>query len=83
MLPFVNDLPLDGESRSLRWGSPSRWVWPLPWCRLAGQRRRAGFTVSRGGTAGLSSRRLIDTLMGVEVALAVVLVSGPVWWAGA
>jgi putative ABC transport system permease protein len=77
MLPFVNDLPLDwrvaafalalavsvGLASSLAPG----------WRASAGL---TGFIVSRGGTAGRSSRRLIDSLMAAEVALAVVLVSG-------
>jgi putative ABC transport system permease protein len=77
MLPFVNDLPLDRRVAGFAMGLAivvglvSSLV---PAWRASGG--LMGFTVSRGGTAGRSSRRLIDTLMGAEVALAVVLVSG-------
>jgi putative ABC transport system permease protein len=77
MLPFVNDLPLDRRvagfamALAVLVGLASSLV---PAWRASGG--LMGFTVSRGGTAGRSSRRLIDTLMGAEVALAVILVSG-------
>jgi predicted permease len=77
MLPFVNDLPLDRRvagfalALAVLVGLGSSLV---PAWRASGG--LMGFTVSRGGTAGRSSRRLIDTLMAAEVALAVVLVSG-------
>lgn len=77
MLPFVNDLPLDRRvagfalALAVLVGLASSLV---PAWRASGG--LIGFTVSRGGTAGRSSRRLIDILMGAEVALAVVLVSG-------
>jgi putative ABC transport system permease protein len=77
MLPFVNDLPLDRRvagfamALAVLVGLASSLA---PAWRASGG--RMGFTVSRGGTAGRSSRRLIDTLMGAEVTLAVVLVSG-------
>jgi len=77
MLPFVNDLPLDRLVAGFALGlavvvglvSSLAPAW-----RASGG--IMGFTVSRGGTPSRSSRRLIDTLMGAEVALAVVLVSG-------
>ena len=77
MLPFVNDLPLDRRvagfalGLAVLVGLASSLV---PAWRASGG--IMGFTVSRGGTAGPSNRRLIDILMGAEVALAVVLVSG-------
>jgi putative ABC transport system permease protein len=77
MLPFVNDLPLDRRvagfamALAVLVGLASSLA---PAWRASGS--LMGFTVSRGGTAGRSSRRLIDTLMGAEVALAVILVSG-------
>ena len=77
MLPFVSELPLDRRvagfalALALLVGLASAL---LPAWRASGG--PLGFIVSRGGTAGRSSRRLIDTLMGAEVTLAVVLVSG-------
>lgn len=77
MMPFVSDLPLDWRvaafalTLAVLVGLASSLV---PAWKTGGG--LMGFTVSRGGTAGRSSRRLIDTLMGAEVALAVVLVSG-------
>ncbi len=77
MLPFVGDLPLDlrvagfALALAVLVGLASSLA---PAWRASGG--LMGFTVSRGGTMGRSSRRLIDTLMGAEVALAVVLVSG-------
>ena len=77
MLPFVSDLSLDRRvaafalALAVLVGLASSLA---PAWRAS--RGLMGFTVSRGGTAGRSNRRLIDTLMGAEVALAVVLVSG-------
>ncbi|HEU5219627.1 MAG TPA: ABC transporter permease [Gemmatimonadales bacterium] len=77
MLPFINDLPLDRRVAgfalllALGVGLASSLV---PAWRATGS--LMGFTVTRGGTSGRSNRRLIDALMGAEVALAVVLVSG-------
>lgn len=77
MLPFVTDLPLDpvvagfALGLALVVGLASSLV---PAWRAG--RGSLGFAVSRGGTAGRSSRRLIDGLMAAEVALAVILVSG-------
>ncbi len=77
MLPFVNDLPLDRRVAGFALGLAV--VVGLVSSLAPAWRASSdlmGFTVSRGGTPGRSSRRLIDTLMGAEVALAVVLVSG-------
>ncbi len=77
MLPFVSDLPLDRRVAGFALGLAVLvgFVSSLvPAWRASGG--PMGFAVSRGGTAGRSSRRLIDTLMGAEVTLAVVLVSG-------
>lgn len=77
MLPFVTDLSLDRRVAvfalvlAILVGLASSLA---PAWRASGA--LMGFTVTRGGTAGRSNRRLIDTLMGAEVALAVVLVSG-------
>ncbi|NOT07028.1 MAG: FtsX-like permease family protein [Gemmatimonadales bacterium] len=76
MLPFVGELPLDrrvagfalGLALLVGLGSSIVPAWRA-------SRSIAGFTPSRGTTASRSSRRLIDGLMSVEIALAVMLVA--------
>ncbi len=77
MLPFVKDLPLDPRVAGFAMALA---VLVGLASSLAPAWRASGglltFTVTRGGTSGRSSRRLIDLLMSAEVALAVILVSG-------
>jgi putative ABC transport system permease protein len=77
MLPFVKDLPLD--LRVAAFAMALAVLVGLASSLAPAWRASGGlmtFTVTRGGTTGRSSRRLIDLLMGAEVALAVILVSG-------